>query len=187
MGRPNRDRLALQPSGSWIRHAAPSRLRTGLLGLRGVTMRDKIDYVASNDGADTGRYAIGTSNDMIGIQIGGEMAEYYADWAVGGRFKAAGLLNFADRHDSVEVIGDNQVARIFDANDEHLAVLLEAGAYAVYQFSPNFTGRLGYDFLYITGIADAPSNANLSPSFSRFEVTNDTYYHGLTLGFEMLW
>ena len=191
MGRPSRDRVALQPSGTWIRHAASSQIRSGFLGLRGVTLKENITYTAGDGTNTTGIYKVGTNNDMFGVQLGGEIAEYYSNWAAGGRFKAAGLVNFADRKDSVTVFdngfGNSVPARFHDANDEHLAVLLEAGLFTVYQFSPNFTGRIGYDFMYLTGIADAPNNANLSPSFSRFEVTNDAYYHGLTVGFEMLW
>ena len=188
MGRPNRDRLALQPTGAWVRHAAPSRLRTGLIGLRGVSLKENLTYRAGIGDVDTGLYRIGTSNDMLGVQLGGEMAEYYSDWAIGGKFKAAGLVNFADRRDVVDVFDFQATAPVInEANDEHLAILLEAGISAVRHFTPNITGRLGYDFMYLTGIADAPNNANLSPSFSRFEVTNDAYYHGLSMGFEMLW
>lgn len=187
MGRPNRDRIALQPSGAWIRHASSTRIRSGLLGFRGLSIGESFRYKSFRDDALLGDYRLRVNNDMFGVQIGGELAEYYGDWSWGGRFKAGGLVNFAQRRDSAEVIGDASPARFNAASDDHLAVLLEAGINTTYHFSPNFTGRLGYDFMYVTGIADAPNNASLSPAFSRFEITNDAYYHGLTLGFEMLW
>ena len=187
MGRPKRDRLALQPTGAWVRHAAASRIVSGLIGFRAISLAERFRYQSFTDDALVGDYAMGVSNDMYGPQLGCEFAEYNASWAVGGRFKAGGLLNFAERHDSVEVAGDGELARKHGANDEHLAVLLEAGAFAVHHFSPNFTGRIGYDFMYMTGIADAPNNASVAITFSRFEITNDAFYHGLSLGFEMLW
>jgi hypothetical protein len=187
MGRPKRDRIALQPSGAWIRHAASSRLVSGLVGLRGVSIGESFRYRSFRDDALFGDYRLRVNNDLAGVQIGGEFAEYYGDWSWGGRFKAAGLVNFATRRDSAEVIGDGLPARLNGASDDTLAVLLEAGLNSTYHFSPNFTGHVGYDFIYITGIADAPNNASLDPAFSRFEITNDAYFHGLTLGFEMLW
>jgi hypothetical protein len=187
MGRPKRDRIALQPSGAWIRNATSSRIRSGLVGIRGLSIGESLRYTSFVDDEVAGDYRLRVSNDLIGVQFGGEVAEYYGDWSWGGKVKAAGLVNFAQRRDSAEVPDDGLAARLNGASDDSLAVLLEAGLNTVYHFSPNFTGRIGYDFMYVTGIADAPNNASLAPSFSRFEMTNDAYYHGLRLGFEMLW
>ena len=189
LGRPNRDRIAMQPTGTWIRHASTSRIRSGLIGLRAVSVDEELDFDGFRDGDKVGDYNIQTSNDMVGIQLGLEQADYYANWGWGIRFKGAGLINFADRTDRHLAFDDpaDTFLNGNDVNDEHLAVLLEAGVYTAYHFSPNFTGRIGYDFMYMTGIADAPNNASLAPAFSRFEVTNDAYYQGLSVGFEMLW
>ena len=72
-------------------------------------------------------------------------------------------------------------------NKNNLAAAVEAGLSAQYQIRTNLVARVSYDALYITGIASAPENLGLAPEWPNFEVTGDVLYHGLSVGFEMLW
>ena len=77
--------------------------------------------------------------------------------------------------------------RAQELSKNNLAAMIDAGLVATYQVRTNFVARVSYDALYITGIATAPENLGLEPEWPRFEVTGDVLYHGLSVGFEMLW
>jgi hypothetical protein len=189
-GRPVRDRLTLQPSGEWVRHASPSRWKAGLLGIRFVSISEMFRYNATfrDPTQNGGDYILKTHNDMIGPQIGGEAAAHYGPWAWGIRFKTGGLVNFADRNNRVDILSGGVTSqRLEELSDEHLAVFAEGGLFAEWHIRPNFVARSGYDFMYFNGVAAAPQNLSLAASFPKFDVTGDAIFHGLSIGFEMLW
>jgi hypothetical protein len=189
-GRPLRDRLTLQPSGTWVRHASPSRWKSGLIGLRFISINDMFGFQSAfrDPTQNSGNYVLKTHNDMVGPQVGGEIANHYGDWSWGGRFKAGALVNFGKRENRVDILSVGVASqRTESITDEHLAGLVEAGMFAEYHVTPNFVGRIGYDFLYVTGIAAAPQNLSLAAEFPVFDITGDALLHGLSLGFEMLW
>ncbi len=190
LSRPLRDRLALQPNGSWIRYGTPSHLISYLMGLRGVSINETMRYESESLTQDfqSGLYQVRTRNDMFGLQIGTELVENYTNWSWGGRFKAAGLYNFADRRSDLrQEFFDVEFTNSENVSKENLAILLEGGLMATYQLRANLSVRVAYDAMYVTGFAIAPENMRISDTFPRFEVTGDTIYHGLSAGFEMLW
>lgn len=191
LGRPLRDRLALQPNGSWVRYGTPSHLLSLLMGFRGVSINELLRYDSRsiNIDTDSGNYLVQTRNDMFGIQIGTDLVENYTNWSWGGRFKAAGLYNFADRRSSLQLRIDNeQIVDNFEKIDkQNLAILVEGGLMATYQLRANMSVRLAYDAMYVTGFGVAPENMEIAETFPRFEVTGDAIYHGMSAGFEMLW
>ena len=188
LGRPLRDRVALQPNGSWVRHASSNRIKSGLLGFRYASVNDYFDLQSNvGDVANSfGNYSVNTHNDMFGIQVGGEFEEVYASWSWGAQFKTAGLINFVDRDSALESrLGNTFSSTSESLTDEHLAILIEAGVKASYRIKPNMIVRTGYDFMYLSGIATAPPNLGLQ--FPKFEVNGDTFMHGISFGVEMLW
>jgi hypothetical protein len=189
MGRPNRDKLALQPNGSWVRHGNSSHIKSMLVGVRGVSINELFRFNSSfADPTTLGTHEVKTSNNMFGVQVGGEIVENYTQWSWGFRVKAGGLFNFSDGYRKIDqlVEGDRNL-RESEVSDENLAALVEAGLVATYQIRTNLTARLAYDAMYITGIATAPQNLGLDPAFPKYEVTGDALFHGLSLGVEMLW
>ncbi|MCA9198198.1 MAG: BBP7 family outer membrane beta-barrel protein [Planctomycetales bacterium] len=196
-GRPPRDRIALQPNGTWVRHASSSRIRSGILGFRAVALNDYMRYTGESiTRTNHGEYEVKTRNMMAGIQLGGSLQENYGDWSWGLNFKTAGLINFVNRVSRLdttlgltsngEPVIDRQIRRE-DIQDEYLTVLIEAGLGSTYQFRPNLVGRLSYDFMYLTGVANAPENMDLGATFPKLNLTGDAFYHGLSVGVEMLW
>lgn len=189
MGRPNRDKLALQPNGSWVRHGNSSSIKSMLIGLRGVSINERFLFNASYaDPTTLGSHEVKTGNNMFGVQLGGEVVENYTSWSWGARVKAGGLFNFSDGYRKIDrsVQGERNFSEDF-SDDENLAALVEAGLVATYQVRTNLTARIAYDAMYITGIATAPQNLGLDPGFPKYEVTGDALYHGLSMGVEMLW
>ena len=47
--------------------------------------------------------------------------------------------------------------------------------------------RMGYNVLYLNGLATAVDNLGLAGGFPRYETTGDALYHGLHAGLEMTW
>ncbi len=190
MGRPLRDRLALQPNGSWIRHGTPSHLRSFMVGLRAMTINEEFEYFSTffDPTQDEGYYRVRTGNRLFGAQAGFELMENYSNWTIGLRFKGGALYNFADRQSFLNTLSfGNRDTRAEDLHRDNVAVLLEGGLVAAYQIRTNLVLRAGYDATYITGIASTIPNLGLDRAFPRFEVTGDAIYHGASLGVEMLW
>lgn len=190
MGRPMRDRLALQPNGSWVQYGSSSRLTSMLIGLRGMSINELLQFsgIFEDDVRNRGFYQVKTSNDLFGVQIGGELVDSYTNWSWGFRTKAGGLFNFSSRDSFLDTLSNN-VPEVRDQqlDGENLAVVVEAGMVATYHLRPNLVARLAYDAMYITGIATAPQNLRLGAEFPRYEVTGDAIFHGMSVGFEMLW
>ena len=204
--RPAKDRLVMQPDGRWVRHATPSKVRGLFAGLRYVRQHDLFQYrgtgIASAAGNDLdlgGDYLVKTDNDLVGVQLGGEYVRKRTDWVLGLKGKAGGLVNFADRKSrfirttaSTET-GEREVTTEITASnlrDETLTFLAEAGAYAAYFIRPNTSVRMGYNIMYMNGIATATNNLGIlggGTEFAPFELTGDSLYHGMHLGFEMTW
>ena len=190
MGRPLRDRLAMQPNGSWIRHGTPSHLRSFMVGLRSMTINEEFEYISTffDPSQDEGYYRVRTGNRMFGPQAGFELMENYANWTAGLRFKGGVMYNFANRQSFLNTLsfGDREI-RSDDLHRDNVAVVLEGGIVAAYQIRTNLVIRAAYDATYITGIASAIPNLGLDTAFPRFEVTGDAIYHGASFGVEMLW
>ena len=192
MARPLRDRLALQPNGSWIRYGTASNIKSLILGMRVMSINELFRFESEGPTlgglTDSGTAQVRTSNDMVGVQGGGEFMENYTNWSLGMRFKGGLMYNFADRRSfQARVINGNS-----DFNDQNLtrgnvAGVIEAGVVTTYQLRTNLVARFAYDAMYVTGIATAPENMRLGDTFPNFEVTHDAVFHGMSLGFEMLW
>ena len=128
--------------------------------------------------------------------------------------KIGGLLNFADRRSSLvqrfetieSLTGRNVVPiatptnnpeedAIFETrstaeelNDETLTFLSEVNVYVSYYLRPNTSFRVGYNVLYMNGLATALDNVGVQGNaFNKFELTGDSFYHGMNLGFETSW
>ena len=202
MSRPGRDRMALQPNGRWIRHSSPSKLKSFLIGFRSVHLEEDLLFRGEGTAQDAtnqlffeeGSYSVRVDNELYGLQLGFDTREKFAKatWGVG--VKAAGLFNFARRESRLDTLSRADITgdiltqnRDQDIRDENLTLLLEVGVDGAYYLRPNFALRASYDLLYLQGVGSAPENAFLGPTFPRFELTGDALYHGLSLGFEMVW
>jgi hypothetical protein len=194
--RPSRDRLIMQPNGRWLRHATPSNINALFMGMRYIKQNELFQYtsVGGQIPGERGFYEVKTRNDLIGVQFGGEITEKRTDWVVGLRGKLGGLLNLAERDSLVDAVGDvdgngflENINRNQSLSDEYLAFLGEAGIYFAYFLRPNTSLRVGYDAMLINGLATATNNIGLFPEFPKFEVTGNSLYMGLNVGFEMTW
>jgi hypothetical protein len=197
-GRPDRDILALQPNGSWIRHDSSGRLFTFLGGIRYVSINDlfRLESESAQILDDTGqevvpaifgRYSVDTHNDMVGVQLGIDATEKYSEWNWGARGRIGGFANFVERGSRIFTVNGidprSQVVK-----DETFASLIEVGVFMGYQVRPNAAFRSSFDAMYIpSGTADAERNLSLEPTFKAFNTTGRRLYYAVSVGYEMVW
>lgn len=192
--RPGRDQMAIHPSGAWTRHASSSQLRGFSAGIRAMSIREGFLTEAFTETDRNGMYRVRTANDMIGPQIGVELIETHDFWHWGFRGSAGTLLNFADRRSQVETLLEvpdggvvrEEISGRSQVNDEEqLSFVGQVGLYGAIRLRPNMSIKLGYNFMYVAGLAIAPNNARLGEDeFPAFHTTGDALYHGATIGFE---
>lgn len=202
LGRPARDRAALQPDGAWVRFASSSQIKSVFAGLRGTTLNESFLYTSAGsgtgiDGVDRGLYEVRLNNRLFGFQIGGQITERHQNWSMGVKGKLGGLVNFARRnslYDGIEgistaagAIATNNVTMREELHDEHLTFLGETGAYATYELSARAGFRLSYDAIYLSGLAVATPNLGLGNSLGPFNIESGLLLHGLSAGYEMVW
>jgi hypothetical protein len=146
-----------------------------------------------------GDYDIETRNDLFGVQIGGDLINQHEEWYWGVRGKAAALINFAEQF-TVAQFNDLRAQREGNPGDpsidiaprvEHAtraneAFFAELSLMTAYHFTPNFTARASYDFMWLAGVALAPDQFTFTER-NRLSLDGVVFYQGLSLGLEMVW
>jgi len=188
--RPAADRLAMHPSGDWVRYATPSKIKSMLIGVRYVSWDEAFAYESrgADPTMDRGRYDMQVGNELIGLHVGGSLLDKYDLWSWGLRGRLGGLVNFADRRSRVDLVSDGAAsARSESSSDESLAFLAEAGLFGAYQLRPRLALRASYDVLYLSGVATAADNLGLGPVFRPLDLEGGTLLHGASIGLEKIW
>jgi hypothetical protein len=146
-----------------------------------------------------GDYDIETRNDLFGIQVGGDLINQREQWYWGVRGKAGALINFAEQF-TVAQFNDLRAQREDQPGDpsidvapraEHAtraneAFFGELSLMAAYHFTPNFTARASYDFMWLAGVALAPDQFTFTET-NRLSLDGVIFYQGLSLGLEIVW
>ena len=211
-----RDRLLLQPNGSWHRDINSGRLLTLLGGMRMLRHNEHFRWTSSGaideqlTRTSSGRFETSVHNDMFGPQLGAGIVEQRAHWNWGVKSTAGLLYNFADRDVSIETNDPTAVVnpnnhRVADyASDDQAVFMWEAGAHVGYHIRPNITLKASYDVLFYTGIAVARDAIEINgvgfqqdssvfgpgqvaDTFRPLELRNDALYHAFSLGVELVW
>jgi hypothetical protein len=163
---------------------------SSLWGFRYINLDEDFLYRSLALGAGGGgAYAIDTNNRLVGLQIGGDMAQPVTEnlW-YRGKTKIGGFANFSD-HDSVFVNGNGPTIRASD-DSVNFAFLAEVGFGANLQLTPGIALRAGYEFWYIWGLALAPEQIDFTvgPQMGLFHDDNgDMVLHGPSAGLNIVW
>jgi hypothetical protein len=159
-----------------------------------------------------GDYVINTSNWLLGLNIGGELIsqnEFYY-WGIRGR--AAPCLTFANVNQTAyginttgsptraalnpnpppEVIQQPYAQGAFSFNDQGsqtaAGFIGDLTLLAGWQIRPNFALQVGYDFLWVAGMASAIKQFNLDQrDTGMINTGGQTFYNGLSFGFKGSW
>ena len=189
--RGSRDRMVLQHDGTWIQHQTRARIWSCYAGLTTVFVDDEIEIIGQGPAPQMGRFHVQTTNDMLGVHFGGEYVEQAALWNWGLRGRIGGLGNLASRRSlftSQLPMPAGPTTRRESVDKDNLTFLIEGGVFASLHVHPNATIRVGYDILYLSGVAQAIGNLSLPVgSFSPMEVNDSALYHGGSVGFTMVW
>lgn len=182
-------------AGGTHRFAYDSNLHIGEVNVRqqrgrwqtiaGFRYIELSELFSANSGG-TFAYAIDTNNFLYGFQLGVEGPLFQSSehaFDIDGGVRAALYANRA----ATDVLADNFVVGTAADRDRAAAVSVEASLIATYQLTDNLAIRGGYQALWLSGIALAPSPLG-APSTGAVAAANtasaDLLYHGGLVGLE---
>ncbi|MFM7205175.1 MAG: BBP7 family outer membrane beta-barrel protein [Planctomycetaceae bacterium] len=210
-----RDQLVMSPGGNWTRHAERGWLPALITGIRLANVNEDFRLRSSNPvgGIPAGKqfggeYVINTSNWLLGANIGGELISQNEFYYWGLRGRASPCLTFADMNQAAYGINTTGSPVINNPNPPPATVPYAQGAFsftdqtarttagfigdltllAGWQIKPNFSLQVGYDFLWVAGIASATRQFNLDQrDVNVIDVGGQTFYNGFSFGFNGSW
>jgi hypothetical protein len=137
---------------------------------------------------------VATDNQMVGPQIGA-LFELYTDnrWWLNTEIKAAVLNNHATTSTAyTNTINGASNSYFSKVTEDHTAFAGELSITALYRWTPHFNTRVGYQALWLEGMALAPNNFNTNINIVRqgpAQLSHDAgvVYHGPFAGVELGW
>jgi len=199
-----RDQMIMSPNGGWSRHAERGWLPAVLIGTRLATINEAFTFASSRRNTSpsqfSGNYDIQTQNWLWGLNIGGELIsrnEFYY-WGLRGRVtpavsfaanqqQAAGV-NTLPPPPSVEQVSRTPFNWRQAADQVGPGFLGDMTILGGWQVTPNFAVQVGYDFLWVAGIATATRQFNLdNVRPNSIDGGGQIFYNGLSMGLEGSW
>jgi hypothetical protein len=179
-----------------------------LCGVRHFILDEKFRYFTSSsangingDPLDPAqaRFDVDTTNNLTGVQIGGDMwICLLPGLRMGGEAKLGVYGNHMNANTTAGVNNGNipTFSERVEVND--VSFIAQADLTATYRFNYQWTGRIGYQFLFVDGVALATENFNTAPpalfipppGVTRTPFINDNgnvFYHGWYAGLEFMW
>jgi len=190
--RPGRDRMVLQPDGTWVQQLSPATVFSVLAGIRVVQVDELFSYIARGTDPTTrrGDLSIRTNNDLVGFQIGGDYHRRHTVWSYGVRGKAGAYVNFASGSQSLVTVDNvfTEIDRQVRAEEDSLAFVGELGVFAKYHPTPRIAFRIAYEAMWHNTVALAPEQIDFRPGTTpRVNAAGSQWFQGMSLGFEFFW
>jgi hypothetical protein len=195
-----RDQLVMSPGGNWTRHAERGWLPALILGTRLANVNEQFSVASSRSDVPqdqfSGRYHIDAGNWLLGLNIGGELISQNEFFYWGLRGRAAPALTFASTEQQAAGIdtvlvppgGRQTVAFADQATRTGPGFLGDLTLMAGWNITPNFALQVGYDFLWVAGMATATRQFNLdNRDVNAIDVGGQTFYNGVSFGFYGSW
>lgn len=173
-----RDQLVMSPNGGWARHAERGWLPSIFVGTRVANLNEGFTLTGwrTDQPADvfSGNYVIATQNWLWGLNLGAELISQneYFYWGLRGR--AAPAVNFAGGQQygagvnniptgDPPVIGQrgSYILPRQSASQVGAAFLGDLSCIVGINLTPNFQVQLGYELLWVAGVATATRQFNL--------------------------
>lgn len=195
-----RDQLVMSPGGNWTRHAERGWLPALIVGTRLANVNEQFSLASSRSGAPqdqfSGRYHIDAGNWLLGLNIGGELISQNEFYYWGLRGRAAPALTFASTEQQAAGIntlvvppgGQQTMAFSDQATRTAPGFIGDLTLMAGWNITPNFALQVGYDFLWVAGMATATRQFNLdNRDVNAIDVGGQTFYNGVSFGFYGSW
>ena len=194
-----RDQLVMSPGGNWTRHAERGWLPALIVGTRLANVNEQFSLSSSRAGATqdqfSGRYHVDAGNWLLGLNVGGELISQNEFYYWGLRGRAAPALTFASTAQQAAGIdtvlsppGRQTVAFSDEATRTGPGFIGDLTLMAGWNITPNFALQVGYDFLWVAGMATATRQLNLdNRDVNAIDVGGQTFYNGVSFGFYGSW
>ena len=195
-----RDQLVLSPNGNWSRHAERAWLPSLIIGTRLVNVNERFNFTSRRTDTDpslfAGNYLINTQNWLWGMNLGGELISQNEFYFWGLRGRATPSMNFSGNQqaangvDAVTAlpIAQGSFSRASSRQQLVPGFVGDLSLFAGWNVMPNFAVKVGYDFLWVAGIATATRQFNLDNiRENAHDGGGQIFYNGLTFGCEGSW
>ncbi|MEQ8847360.1 hypothetical protein [Botrimarina sp.] len=214
-GRSDKDRMELLPSGEWVRRAASNITYDYSAGFRYFDLEEQLFWRATeirslgtsqqfivgdppNQAVATvysdtpdGAYRLHTTNDLYGLQLGAGVSYQTDRWSVTLSTKQGFYINDARSRRQLTFTDDNDADENnfnLDLHENGVSYIGTGSIVARYHLRQNLSLRAGWEFMYITGLALAPNEANFNPAVGQqLHLVGDVLYHGVNAGAEFYW
>jgi len=164
-----------------------------LIGLRYVNIDEEFNFYSRDPlpAPDEGLFTVETTNRLVGPQCG---VDFLQTLGPGGylqlnfRSKLGAYANFAEGDVRLVNAGIQELNN--DDTEVQFAALWELGFLGRLQLTRHLSVRGGYEAWYVYGVALAegqtvfPLSVNTGTSLTS---DNDTWYHGATVGIDVVW
>ncbi len=164
-----------------------------LAGFRYVSLEDALNLQATDADTGTSNYNVTSRNNLYGGQVGARWARAQA-WRRFGfdtTAKAGLFYNDASQTQFVEDFpgGGFFLRPAVSSSGDALAFVGDINLSATYQLTNSWFVRLGYNFLWIEGVAVAPGQFDFTDTPASGTATNfdGLFLHGVNVGFEGRW
>lgn len=164
-----------------------------IAGFRWANLEEQATLAIDSPSAGgTSTYTTRTSNDLFGGQIGGRGRLAWEAWALEGWIKAG--IAGVDQRQAQDPILDRVVDDVYrpggSGSTSGVAGLMDTGIMVVRRLSASWSLRIGYSSYWITNVALAPdqfdlTNATVAPTAVRAGRT--VWLGGANLGLEATW
>ncbi len=193
-----RDQLVMSPGGNWTKHAERGWLPALMLGVRLANVDEDFTMLSTRPGTPAsqfnGRYVINTNNWLLGLNLGSELISQNEFFYWGLRGRAAPAISFANVNQSATGVALSTTGQPLFTNFRDQASQTAAGfigdmtLLAGWHITPNFALQVGYDFLWVAGMATTGRQFNLDGrDRNAIDAGGQTYYNGVSFGFQGSW
>lgn len=184
---------------NWRRYwvgAHPAVTGTYLMGARWVRLTEDFAFRTSvnDDPSIFADYTVATENDLVGFQVGGDMAVCLRQGLRVVGTSKVGIYNNRTKQTTQVVSTTLPLGLTERAEDNTVAFVGEGGVSVVADILPSFSIRAGYEVLFLNSVALGANNFNATPPFEggspRVPFVEDegkALYHGFFGGLEYVW
>ncbi|HEY4761470.1 MAG TPA: BBP7 family outer membrane beta-barrel protein [Thermoguttaceae bacterium] len=168
-----------------VRWAQTCRI-TMLAGFRWAKLRENFAGELE-DTIDIPFWNTETVNNLYGFQIGADAKLWQCcRFSINGLLKAGIYANHAEQTSWLQY---DEYEGSASGSTDHTAFLGEIGLVGKYQVNDCLTLRIGYQLLWLDGVALPPNQIpvtylDLEDSWAGVDAKNTVFYHGATAGFE---
>ena len=199
-----RDQLIMSPNGSWARHAERGWLPAFLIGTRLANVNEAFTFDSRRTNVSTskfsGNYDIQTQNWLWGLNLGGELISQNESYYWGLRGRVTPAISFAANQQQaagvntlppsppVDPVARGSFSWRQAAEQIGPGFIGDLTILGGWQVTPNFAVQVGYDFLWVAGIATATRQFNLdNVRPNSIDGGGQILYNGLSMGVEGSW